>query len=145
MATIQRQILDAIVARLKASPRLLSKPDRIRVSHRTPVTRDQAPAIYVVPIDDTPDTPKDCTRRRLRLRVAVLARDDGGVDSIDELMIAVMARLRPAKMDPIPYPPGTVLRYGAIRFDEEDADEDVALAEMEFEASYTAADWLLDA
>lgn len=145
MATTQRQILDAVVARLKATPLLLAKADRVRVAHRTPVTRDQAPAIHVIPLDDSPATGKDCTTRTLRFRVAVLGRDDGGIDTIDAVLIGVMERLRPSRMDAIPYPSGVVMRYGAIRFDEEDADEDVALAEMEFTATYTAADWLLDA
>lgn len=145
MATVQRQILAAVVARLRATPALIAKSaERIRIAHRSPVTREESPAIHVVPQSDELVDDKSCNRRRLRFTVAVLARDDGGIETIDELLVQVMARLKPGRGDAIPYPAGVVLKPGVIRFDEEVADADIALAEFSFEATYSTADWSLE-
>ena len=146
MTTIQRQILDAVVARLRASPVIVTRPsERTRIAHRTQVTRAESPAIHVRPQTDAPVGTKDCVERRLAFEVAIFGRDDGGVDSIDELMVAVMARIKPARGDAIAYPSGTRIDPGAITFTEEDADEDVAFASLAFVATYPAASWSLDA
>lgn len=146
MATIQRQVLDAVVARLRASPAIIARPsDRIRIAHRTQVTREESPAIHVRPQTDTPTIGKDCVERRLAFDVVVFGRDDGGVESIDALLVDVMARLKPGRGDAIPYPDGVRLAPGAISFTEEDADEDVAFASLAFVATYSTAAWSLEA
>lgn len=146
MATVQRQILAAVVARLRAAPALVTKPaERVRISHRVAVTREQSPAIHVAATEDSLVEAKDCNTRRLRLVVRLFGRDDDGIESIDELMAQAVARLKPSRGHAIPYPAGVTLRPPTIRFDEEVADLDVAFAELVFEATYTAPDWSLEA
>jgi hypothetical protein len=131
MSTVQRRILDAV-----------------RIAHRTPITRENSPSIRVVPIeDDNSGSGKgECIARRLRFSVQIIGRDDGGVEALDQALIDVLARLKPTRADPIPYPTGVRLKPpGRIRFDEELADEDVAVAEITFEATYDVAEWSLEA
>lgn len=148
MATVQQRVLAAVVDRLRVAPAIVAKPtERIRLAHRTPITRENSPSIRVVPIEDdyTGSGKGECLTRRLRFSVQVIGRDDGGLESLDQIVIDVLARLKPGRNDPIPYPSGVRLKPpGRIRFDEELADEDVAVAEITFEATYDVAEWSLD-
>lgn len=149
MATIQRRVLDAVVDRLRALPAIVPKPsDRIRIAHRSPITRENSPSVRVIPIeDDESGSGKgECVARRLRFAVQVIGRDDGGIESIDALLVDVLARLKPTRNDAIPYPSGVrLLPPGRVRFEDEMADADVALAEISFEATYNVAEWSLEA
>ena len=148
MSTMQRRILDAVVDRLRASPAIVTKPsDRIRIAHRTPITRENSPSIRVIPMDDAPagGGKGECIERVLRFVVQLVGRDDGGVDAIDQLIVDVLARMKPTRTDAIPYPTGARLRPpGRVRFDEELADEDVAVVEVAFAASYSVDEWSLE-
>lgn len=148
MSTMQRRILDAVVDRLRASPAIIAKPsERIRIAHRTPITRENSPAIRVIPIDDDSagGGKGECVERVLRFTVQIVGRDDGGVEAIDQLMVDVLARMKPTRTDAIPYPTGARLRPpGRVRFDEELADEDVAVVEVGFAASYSVDEWSLE-
>ncbi len=148
MATVQRSILDAVVGRLRESPALIARPtERIRVAHRTPVTREESPAIHVVPIsdDEVGRGTGDCARRRVAFVVRIYGRDDGGVDSIDPILAAIVERINPAATSSFSYPTGAIVSPpGRITFSEEDADLDVAFAEIAFAASYPVAEWSLE-
>lgn len=143
--TTQREVLAAVLARLQATPALVdNRTDRIRLAHRTPVSREKTPAIHVVPLEVEPSGSRggDCVRRRLTFAVRIFGRSDGGVADIDALIADVLARLRPAAADAIPYPAEVVMREPRrVRFEEDDADEDVAFAELELSADYTSAEW----
>ena len=146
MATSQRAVLDVVLARLRALPALVdNRTDRIRIAHRTPVTRAETPSIYIVPHSIEPrQGDGDCVRRRLTFSVRVYGRDDGGVAAIDELLEQVLLRLQPAADDVLPYPTGIVVDEPTrVRFDEEDADEDGASADLEFAVTYTSPAWTL--
>lgn len=145
MATKQREILDAVLARLRAAPAIVPNPtDRVRLSHRTPPDRPDVPCIYIVPASDgLRGASKDCDQRELVFRVQVYGRSDGGVAAIDVLLEAVMARLRPARDHAIPYPATVRMIHGGITFEEELADKDDAFAELTFTASYSVPEWTL--
>lgn len=143
--TTQREVLATVLARLQATPALVdNRTDRIRLAHRTPVSREKTPAIHVVPleVESSGNRGGDCVRRRLTFAVRIFGRSDGGVADIDALIVDVLARLKPAAADAIPYPAEVVMREPRrVRFEEDDADEDVAFAELELSADYTSAEW----
>lgn len=145
MATTQSAILAVVLERLRATPALVdNRTERIRLSHRTPVSREKTPAIHIVPLDcaavDNRDS--DCVRRRLTFAVRIFGRSDGGIADIDTLIEEALLRLRPAADDASPYAVGVIVREPArIRFEEDDADEDVAFAEFEVTADYASAEW----
>ncbi|MCC6380453.1 MAG: hypothetical protein IT519_16680 [Burkholderiales bacterium] len=130
-----------MVARLRAAPLLVKSPsERVRIAHRTPVPRDECPAIRVVPIRNRRTSGKDCDARALAVRVQLFTRDDDGTagESADDLLAAVLARLKPARGDAIPYPQGVALDVAEeVTLDDEIADIDVAFAEITVTASYT--------
>ena len=142
---MQGAVLAAALARLRAAPALIEpRTDRIRIAHRTSVSREKTPAIHVVPLDVTTNgnVGSDCVRRTLTFAVRIFGRSDGGIADIDALIVDVLARLRPAADDGIPYPGGVIVQEPRrVRFQEDDADEDVAFSEFEVTADYTSAEW----
>lgn len=145
MATTQSAVLAAVLGRLRAAPALIEqRTDRIRIAHRTPVSREKTPAIHVVPLDVATKGKggSDCVQRTLTFAVRIFGRSDGGIADIDALIGDVLARLKPAADDAIPYPTEVVVTEPRrVRFQEDDADEDVAFAELELSADYTSAEW----
>ncbi len=137
--TIAETLMQAVLARLESSPALC---DNVRRAHRVAVARDEAPAIYLIDGDDvirgSPDS--DCRRDRVkRFTVAVFVRDDDGASAADTLVDAVNDRLDPVTA----YASGATLLQGAIKPDEEIADEDAIRVDMEFEFRYQAPGWSL--
>ncbi len=148
MATVQRRILTAVLARLRevtppALPLVPTPDKRVRLSHRTPPDVPESPSVYVVVERDRLVKSRDCDDRVLAFRVEVYGRSDAGVGSIDELLEAVLQRLKPVNGHAIPYPRGTNLDQVDLTLDEEVADTDVAFGALAFNARYSVRTWSL--
>lgn len=132
--------MQAVLARLEGSPALDATVKR---SHRTTVTREDAPMIHLVDGDDVPeDSDGDCDKARTKhFTVSVFVRSDTGASAADALVLAVNDRLNPADA----YGDGVRLRQGPITPDEEIADEDAVRIDMKFRFLYNAPGWNLDA
>lgn len=151
MGTVALGVLSAAVARLRARPLIVSNVESIRLDHRTPVERDDAPAVHVIAIADRPEAGSKCYARTLDFRVVASVRDDAGSEALDELLRAVLERLDPRTTETASaialeaYPAGARLRMTRIRFDQVVADGDVHEAAIELEADYVATDeWNLE-
>lgn len=143
MTTIALSLLTEVQDRLVAAD-VLTDTTRIRLNHLTPVTRDDAPTINVVPQEDIPsESTNSCrTRRELRFVVEVYVRSDTAWAEAAPLTDAVMAALDP---NADPYPHNAELRAAAIRFPRPElADLDSVRLDMNFSFVYYAAPWTLD-
>ena len=145
MASKAQLLLDAVWARLAASPAL--EVNELKRSHRTTVTRENAPAVHLVAGPDVPEPSRnDCrTNRAKGFTVRVFYRDDDGAAAADDLVVEIHRRLDPSEASGFaPYPEGVSLRQGRIDVAEEIADEDAVAIEMEYAADYTTEGWTLE-
>lgn len=135
--------MQAVLARLKGPTPMVAN---IRRTHRTVVTRANAPAVHLVDGTDTPGgLHGDCyTDRELGFTVRVFERDDDAYTSVDAMKRQVMARLHPESTAYAAYPHNGVLKAGRITPDQEIADQDALTVDMEFSFSYKAASWSLE-
>src|SRR6185369_9414490 len=110
--------------------------DTIKRTHRTPVTREDAPAIHWVDGDDKPiGKENDCSRtRRKDFTVALFVRGDDASTEIDELIESINERLNPDT----PYGDGITLHQGAIQPETEIADTDATQVNMAYWFEYEA-------
>lgn len=145
MSSVAGDVLAVVVDRLRASPSIGVDSASIRCDHRTPVDRDSAPAVHVIADEDVLVDGK-CGDRRFDFRVVVAVRSDAGTAELDDLLVAVMARLKPGAAGMTAYPSGVRLRSPRIRYDQQDADADVHEAAISCSASYSTGDeWTIEA
>jgi hypothetical protein len=142
MTTAIFEVPDVMTRRLQATPAVATN---VRLSHRVPVTRNDAPAVYVKPGDNRQEgATKDCVRRVQTVRVHVLVRSDEGVAAIDALVESVTNRLeRTTAVVGATYPRGAQVTLKSALFEDELADEDCVLVALEYEIAYNASGALL--
>lgn len=142
MQSIAYDILEAVVARLRALPTLIAgdQQDRVRHTHRTSVPRDAAPAIRVYEALNEPAKAGGCSPRRFDFIVAIIMRDDAAHAPADALLLAVLQRLSPAAIGMPVYPHEARISAVRIRYEDETADADVRVVEIACTAQYDAGD-----
>jgi hypothetical protein len=141
MTTVAFDLLEQVVARLRAAPAFGVDPDSIRRNHRTTIPRDSAPAIHVVDGDEALKSRGTCANRAQAFMVVLFLRDDAGFAAADPLKLEVMRRLNPATQQ---WAAGVLIEPGDIRSITEIADADALRVEMDFTLSYTTGLWTLD-
>ena len=137
--TTSNNLMVAVLERLKYCQGVLNDQGMVRREHRTNVTRATAPAVYLVDGDESPDRGfgKCETQTELAFTVRVFVRSDDGFSAADEIAESVMEALDPA----VPYPHGAQLARGRVSRDQEIADLDVVVVEMDFVFRYVLAGW----
>lgn len=142
MQSLAYDVIEAVVARLRASPALIAgdQQDRIRHTHRTALPREQCPAIRVYESLNEPATRGGCSPRRITFTVAIVVRDDYAHAPADELAIAVLQRLSPSAPGMPVYPHEARIEAVRIRYEDENADADVRTIEIGCTAQYDAGD-----
>lgn len=146
MASIKEDVMMAVLTRLSAPTPIVSKT-RLRRTHRTTVTRENAPAAHLIDGTDKPIDPKDnCeTEREAAFTVSLFVRNDDGYAEGDALARKVMERLDPMSDDYQPYPHNARMNIGPITTETDIADGDALRIDMEFNFRYRVAGWSLDA
>lgn len=139
MASGYETVMQEVYDRLTASPALISGGYGVRRSHRTAISRDEAPGAHVVDGNDEPARgSKNCGGRQGDFVVSIFVRDDD-ISAIDEYKREVYSRLSAA------WPSGISVRPGRIAVESEVADADAVRADLHFDVSYDTADlWSLD-
>lgn len=148
MSTIADDLLEEVVTRLRAySPAIVDDPEDIRLDHRTRVAREDCPRVHVIPGTETPKGGgKGCrVDVTFPFRVAILVRpdDDAGYAAAALLKVPIMAALDSTATPP--YGHKAQLAPGRIVSDQEIADADSLVVEMEFEFKFKRSEWRLDA
>lgn len=141
MTTVAFDLLEQVLARLRAAPTFGVALTSIRRDHRTTIPRDSAPAIHVIDGDEALKTRKTCATREQAFMVVLFLRSDAGFADADPLKLEVMRRLNPATQA---WAAGVLIEPGDIRSVTEIADADALRVEMDFTFSYTTGLWTLD-
>lgn len=124
--------------RLKASPALVPNKASIRRAKRTPVTRENAPAVHLIDGPDRPRKANACGGRECELTISLFANDDDGLGTLDPRKIEVMRRMAAA------WPQGVICYPGDIVPEAESADREALRIDMTFRFEYgTAGEWSL--
>lgn len=147
MSSIQLDVMDAILARLRADPPLIpgDLTEKIRRDHRTAVTQELAPRIHLVIVEDEPGKPSgDCVRRTVRFDIMLYVRNDLGAEILDPIAVAVLKRLKSRQTGFTVYPHNAMVVPGRIRYDPEVADQDALRATMSFTFGYDTDEWSLE-
>lgn len=145
MASIRETILAESFARLTATAYAGVSALNVRRTHLTAVDRDHAPAVRQIDGEDSkrsgaPGSKGSCAQpREVAWKISIITRSDAdGHLQADALMLEVMDRFV------APWPPGVVVKYGSISYDNEIADEDVSKLDIEFIGHYQTPEWQLD-
>lgn len=145
MSTVANDLLVQVVGRLRAAPAIIDGEGNavlnIRRDHRTVVTRDQSPAIYILDGPEKQLIGKSCITREQTFSVMLFVRSDSGFAAADSLKLEVMRRLDPNTQQ---WADGVDIVPGNITPDAEIADQDALRVEMEFAFRYTTGVWTLD-
>ncbi len=145
--TIQLDVLDAILARLRADPPLLPGDliEKIRRDHRTAVTVELAPRIHLAVVeDDVTKRSGSCITRTVRFDIQIYVRNDLGTEVLDPIQSAVLSRLKPRATGFSPYPHNAMVVAGRIRYDQEVADQDALRGVMSCTFAYETDEWSLE-
>lgn len=143
--SVPNDLMNEVLARLRADPPLVPDVTQIRRSHRTAVPRENAPAIHVIqgrlrrlqPESDCP------VYWRLDFIVRPMVRSDDDFDTADPLMQAVLERLAPTTPETA-YQHSARLNFGDIDPDQEVADADALGLDMAFSFAFETDDWSLE-
>lgn len=119
--------------------------EEVKRARRTPVPKEKTPAVHLIDGDDIPrggTAEAGCGVSRTKfLSIDVFVRNDGGAAEADPLVVEVHRRMDPDIGTSFP----GVVRMGAIRVDEETADEDAVRVTLNYECDYKTSGWNLDA
>lgn len=137
-------IMVAILGRLKAAPTNwgLGVAD-VRRAHRTAVPKSGTPAVHLVDGVDEPrkgETLRDCVTRDGAFITRLFLRNDLGPSVADPFKVETMRRM---SAETAPYADGVVVTPGRISVNDEVADTDSIVVDMEFSASYRTTRWTL--
>lgn len=142
--SVAETLAGEVLTRLLEDPLSGVAVANIRRAHRTPVTRDMAPAVHVIDGDAKPTADKSCAWAwQFDLTVSVMVRDDAGYTGADPLVCEVVARINP-ELDP-PYSHKARLELLTVRKDTEIADGDAVRVDIELRFKFGTAPWSLEA
>lgn len=132
----------AVLTRLSGSPSLISN-DNVKRSHLILVDTADCPAVYVVDGSHRVDVKNLCAERAGSFIVRIFTSGDTDAAKAEAWAIAheVLVRLNPANGT---YPAGVVVSEGPMQFDQEVANEDLQLLEMQFGVRYSTDAWSLN-
>jgi len=143
MPSIPENIKTNVLDRLQSPTPVVAKVASIRRSHLVNVSREMAPAVYLIEGMDEPDTGKasNCPRRKLSMLVTLLVRSDDA-STPDPYVLDILARLKPE--NGTAYDGSAVIALGRIASDQEIADKDVNKVDIDISFIYsTTGEWSL--
>lgn len=136
-------ILLDVLDRMKADPPLVPLAKNVRMDRRTILTRDNAPAVHVIPGESIPGTETECRQDwKMTVTLGCFVRDDAAEEAAAPLVAEVLRRLDP-RGSPT-YPWNARLKIIRVRPESDIADGDALRTDIECQFDFISAPWDLD-
>lgn len=139
---IPLDLLLDVLDRMLAPPALVPIAKNVRMDHRTALTRDNAPAVHVIPGEMTLGTETECRQDwKLAVTLACFVREDAAEEAAAPLVAEVIRRLDPGSPR---YPWEARFRLVRVRPASDIADGDALRTDVDCIFDFITAPWDLD-
>ncbi len=141
--SLPQDLLMDVLERLQATPDLVPLARNVRIDRRTIVTRDNAPAVHIIPGELTPGKETDCRQDwTMLVTVAAFVRDDETQAAVWPLVGEIVLRIAP--LGSPSYPHKARFRIVRIRPEYDVADGDAQRTDVECQFDFSSAPWDLE-